>query len=236
MLKLENVTASYGFANVLHNIDLSIEENEIVALIGANGAGKSTTLKAISGVVKLNSGQILFNDVRIDKLRPEEIVSIGIGHVPEGRRVFPGLTVLENLEVGASGWRGMKSTDLSRDLDRVFEMFPALKPRIKQLAWSMSGGEQQMLAISRALMSRPKLLLMDEPSLGLSPLLVQNLTESIKIIRENGTTILLVEQNAKMAFDLADRAYVLEVGEIALSGYTKDLRTDDRVKAAYLAA
>lgn len=236
MLQIDGVSASYGHADVLHEIDLEVEQGEIVALIGANGAGKSTTLQAVSGVVKITQGQILFDNTRIDIKRPDQIVSLGIAHVPEGRRVFPGLSVLENLEVGTASWKGIRNGSIDDDLKKVFGMFPVLEARQKQLAWSMSGGEQQMLAIGRAMMARPKLILMDEPSLGLSPLLVQNLTEAIKAIRETGTTILLVEQNAYMAFKAASKVYVMESGRIVLSGNTDDLQKDERVKNAYLSA
>jgi branched-chain amino acid transport system ATP-binding protein len=236
MLYLENVYVSYGNVKVLFDINLNVYPKEIVALIGANGAGKSTTLKTISGLLKPTQGKIIFEEKRIDSQNPEAIVSLGIAHVPEGRRVFPGLTVLENLEVGTASWRGWGNVDISSDIEQIFNMFPLLKERANQLAWSMSGGEQQMLSIGRALMARPKLILMDEPSLGLSPLIVKSLFDTILEIQKSGTTVLLVEQNAHMALNLATRAYVLENGEVVLHGETEELKRDERVRTAYLSA
>jgi branched-chain amino acid transport system ATP-binding protein len=235
MLRIEDISVSYGQSEVLSDVSLDVREGECVALIGANGAGKSTTLKTISGLLHPTAGKIEFQGQRIDQMPAPAIVGLGIAHVPEGRRVFPGLTVLENLEVGAAS-RGWRNLDLSRDIDRVFSLFPILEPRSKQRAWSMSGGEQQMLAIGRALMARPTLLLMDEPSLGLAPILVEELGNTIGEIREEGTTILLVEQNADMALRMSDRGYVLETGRVVLQGDTEDLARSPKVKEAYLGA
>jgi len=233
MLKLEQIDVYYGNVQALKNVAFEVDTGEIVTLIGANGAGKSTTLKAISGLIRPAQGSIQFLGEAIEKMSVEKIVSKGISHVPEGRRIFPGLTVFGNLEVATSPWR--RSGDgYQKELENVFSLFPQLKERKNQLGWSLSGGEQQMLAIGRGLMSRPRLLLLDEPSLGLAPKLVQSVLETIKLINKQGTTILLIEQNAFAALQIANRGYVLENGWIVLSGPTKDLSQDEKVKKAYL--
>ncbi|MFC1956664.1 ABC transporter ATP-binding protein, partial [Chloroflexota bacterium] len=216
----------------IKGISIEVEEGGIVTLIGSNGAGKSTTLRTISGLKHLTTGEIWFEDQRIDKLAPEKIIKLGIAQVPEGRRVFPQMTVMENLQMGAF-LRGDKD-GINRDLEMVFEHFPVLKERQKQYAGTLSGGEQQMLAMGRALMSNPKLLLLDEPSLGLSPILVQEIAKIIRNISQAGKTIVLVEQNADLALSLAQKGYVLETGNVVLAGDAKDLRENDGVKKAYL--
>lgn len=231
MLELREVSVSYGMIDALKGISLRVEQGEIVALIGANGAGKSTTLMSISGIARLRSGTALFNDMKLSGLPAHEIVQLGISQVPEGRRIFPLMTVRENLEMGAFI---REKRELAGDLARVFEMFPVLKDRNKQLGGTLSGGEQQMLAIGRALMSRPKLLLLDEPSLGLAPIMVNRIFKIIKEINRQGTTILLVEQNAKAALRLAQRAYVMETGKIVMQGQASMLEDDPGIKKAYL--
>jgi branched-chain amino acid transport system ATP-binding protein len=231
MLKLQDVSVSYGMIDALKGVSLTVKHGEIVALIGANGAGKSTALMSISGVVPLRSGRVLYNGEDLSGYRTHEIVQMGISQVPEGRRIFPGMTVRENLEMGAfSG----NSQNISKDIARVFELFPALCDREKQLGGTLSGGEQQMLAIGRALMSRPKLLLLDEPSLGLAPIIARRILRIISEINQHGTTILLVEQNAKAALGLAHRAYVMETGRIAMQGDASALAKDPGIKKAYL--
>jgi branched-chain amino acid transport system ATP-binding protein len=220
LLNLEDLNVHYGAIWALKGVNLTVGEGEIVSLIGANGAGKSTTLRAISGVVKASSGGISFQGEDITKVPAHDIVKKGIAQVPEGRRVFANLSVLENLELGAYIRRDTKG--IKRDLDDVLERFPRLKERIGQVAGTLSGGEQQMLAIGRALMTRPKLMLLDEPSMGLAPLLVKEIFSIIREINEEGTTILLVEQNARMALQVASRAYVLETGRIVLDGSQKN--------------
>ncbi len=232
MLRLEGVVAGYGQTPCLKGISLEVREGEIVSLLGANGAGKTTTLSAVSGLVRVRQGSIAFDGHRIDRLRPEAIAARGIGHVPEGRRVFPRMTVLENLQLGAYVRRDAEG--IRADLQRVFELFPVLRSRSLQLAGTLSGGEQQMLAIGRGLMGRPKLLLLDEPSLGLAPKLVAAMFEIITRINGDGTTILLVEQNAHMALQVAHRGYILETGAIVLSDSAQALAKSPRVKAAYL--
>jgi len=231
MLELRDVTVSYGMIDALKGISINIARGEIVALIGANGAGKSTTLMSISGVVPLRNGMIVYDGARISGLPMHEIVQRGISQVPEGRRIFPRMTVRENLDLGAFS---LKSQEFNHDINRVFEMFPALADRGKQLGGTLSGGEQQMLAIGRALMSRPKLLLLDEPSLGLAPIIVSKIFKIIKEINDQGTTILLVEQNAKAALRLAHRAYVMETGRIVMEGEASKLEKDPGIKKAYL--
>jgi branched-chain amino acid transport system ATP-binding protein len=223
----------YGEVQALHQVSLELNAGEIVALLGANGAGKSTVLRTISSLVRPVRGQILLDDRRIDSERPTNIANLGISHVPEGRRIFPGLTVYENLELATTPWfhRGDNMKDL---LTNVFELFPVLEERQSQFGWSLSGGEQQMLAIGRALMAQPQMILLDEPSLGLAPSLVHTVFEAIQTINKDGTAILLVEQNAFMALQIADRAYVLENGEVVLSGDAKTLAKHPKVKAAYL--
>lgn len=232
MLKIENLSVHYGGIHALHGIDFEVPDGKIVTLIGANGAGKSTTLKAVSGLVKSSSGNIIWNGENLSGLMTKNIVMKGVVLVPEGRHVFPNLTVDENLTLGAFSRSDRQG--ISSDRDRVFTLFPRLKERMKQKAGTLSGGEQQMLAVGRALMSRPRLLMMDEPSLGLAPLIVKMIFEIIKEINKEGTTVLLIEQNAKAALEVADMGYVLETGRITLTGTGKDLLSDDRVRSAYL--
>lgn len=234
-LRLEGIEVRYGQITALNGVSLEVAAGEMVTLIGANGAGKTTTLNAISGFLKPANGAIWLGDRRIDGMDPEQIVDLGIVQVPEGRRVFAGLTVEDNLKVGATRWYRWRS-NLTADLDRVFEMFPRLLERRKQLAWSLSGGEQQMLALGRALMSRPNFLLLDEPSLGLAPNITQELMRTIVSLNRAGTTVLLVEQDANTALKIASRGYALELGSVALSGECKDLREDPRIRQIYLGA
>ncbi len=231
MLELREVTVSYGMIDALKGISLKVKQGEIVALIGANGAGKSTTLMSISGVAPLRSGSIMYEDKETSALPAHEIVRLGISQVPEGRRIFPRMTVRENLEMGAFR---EKKHGLVRHIARVYDMFPALAERGKQLGGTLSGGEQQMLAIGRALMSKPRLLLLDEPSLGLAPIIVGRIFKIIKEINDQGTTVLLVEQNAKAALRLAHRAYVMETGKIVMQGDALVLEKDPGIKKAYL--
>lgn len=232
MLSIENVAAGYGLTTCLKDISLSVHPGEIVALLGANGAGKSTLLMAVSGLVPIRQGAIRFQGTRIDLMQPEAISALGIGHVPEGRRVFARLTVLENLELGA--YAQSRRGQVAEDVDRAFELFPVLRDRRRQLAGTLSGGEQQMLAIARGLMSRPTLLLLDEPSLGLAPKMVQVVFQTLERIHKTGTTILLVEQNARMALDIAQRGYILETGSITMADAATSLANNPQVKAAYL--
>jgi branched-chain amino acid transport system ATP-binding protein len=232
LLEINNVHVHYHKVAALKGIDMAVPEDGIVTIIGANGAGKSTTLRSISGLVRISKGEIVFAGERIDGLPPEKIVALGIAHVPEGRRVFAGLTVEENLHTGAF-LRSDKAA-IEKDLDEVFRHFPRLKERRKQWARSLSGGEQQMLAIGRALMSRPKMLVLDEPSMGLSPVLVQEIARIIRDIVARGVAVVLVEQNAELALRLARFAYVLETGSIALKGPAHELHDNEHVKRAYL--
>ncbi|MEU4643211.1 ABC transporter ATP-binding protein [Micromonospora sp. NPDC023814] len=232
LLEIDDVSLLYGRIQALHGISLTVDEGEIVALIGANGAGKSTTMRAISGIRPVASGSIRFNGEDITKLRADLRVRRGLCQAPEGRGIFPGMTVLENLDMGAYTRRDR--TGIAQDLDRVLNLFPRLAERRKQAGGTLSGGEQQMLAVGRALMSRPKLLLLDEPSMGLAPMLIQQIFDIITEINEQGTTILLVEQNAQQALARAHRAYVLETGRIVKSGTGADLLHDPAVKEAYL--
>ena len=232
MLEVKNIQVAYGKIIAVKDISVTVNEGEIVTLIGSNGAGKSTTLRTISGLIKPKSGEITFNGKRIDGMPGHDIVSLGICHSPEGRRIFPRMTVKENLELGAF-LRNNKS-EVAADMERVLDLFPRLKERIKQTAGTMSGGEQQMLAVSRALMGDPKLLLLDEPSMGLAPVLVELIFDTIVKIRKQGITILLIEQNATAALEVADRAYVLESGKVKMSGSAKELSSDDKVTKAYL--
>lgn len=230
ILEVKNLNVSYGGIKAVKDISFAVETGEIVTLIGANGAGKSSTLRSIVGLVKPESGEITFGEKAIASLPTDQIVGEGITLVPEGRRVFSDLTVLENLKIGAY----MRKDPLDEDIKWVYDLFPRLKERSWQLAGTLSGGEQQMLAIGRALMSRPKLIMMDEPSLGLAPIIVQGVFEIIREINKQGMTILLVEQNANMALKAAHRAYVMETGRITLSGTGKELSENEEVKAAYL--
>ena len=230
MLKIENLVVNYGAIQAVKDISFQVEEKSIVTLIGANGAGKSTTLKAIAGLIKPASGKITFNGTDITGADTTKIVAGGIALVPEGRRVFPDLTVLENIKIGAY----MRKDDLSDDINWVYELFPRLKERHWQQAGTLSGGEQQMLAVARALMSKPSLIMMDEPSLGLSPIFVKNIFDIIKEINKSGVTILLIEQNANMALKIADKGYVLETGMITMEGTGKELLVNEDVKKAYL--
>jgi branched-chain amino acid transport system ATP-binding protein len=232
LLELTDVVVQYGRIQALHGISLEVEEGHIVALIGANGAGKTTTMRAISGLRPLAGGRILFEGKDISKLRADLRVVRGIGQSPEGRGVFPGMTVRENLDMGA--YSRKNKAEIAADLDRVFTLFPRLKEREKQMGGTMSGGEQQMLAVGRALMTRPKLLLLDEPSMGLAPMLIQQIFAIITEINQQGTTILLVEQNAQQALTRAHHAYVLETGRIVKSGSGQDLLHDPAVRDAYL--
>jgi branched-chain amino acid transport system ATP-binding protein len=230
LLELSDVKVRYGAIGALKGITLNVDDGEIVALLGANGAGKTTTLRTISGQLRPYEGQILFDGRRIDGTPAHEVVGLGIGHSPEGRRIFPRMSVLENLQMGA--YRFGKAR--KEDLDRVFTLFPRLLERRTQDGGTLSGGEQQMLAIGRALMSRPRVLLLDEPSMGLAPLLVQQIFDIIREINEQGTTVLLVEQNAAQALSIAHRGYVLETGSIVMSDAASSLLVDPRVRAAYL--
>lgn len=232
MLELSNVNVYYGGIHALKNISINIEEGEIVTLIGANGAGKSTTLKAISGMEKPKNGEIKFNGEKINSLNATDIVKLGISHVPEGRRVFSKMSVMENLEMGA--YTRNDKGEIKKDFEKIFSLFPRLLERKEQMAGTLSGGEQQMLAIGRALMSRPKLILLDEPSMGLAPIVVKEIFAIIRNINETGTTVLLVEQNANMALNAADRAYIIRNGEIEMEGNAKKMVADERVKKAYL--
>jgi branched-chain amino acid transport system ATP-binding protein len=232
MLRIENLEVSYGNIKAIKGISLEVNQGEIVTLIGSNGAGKSTTLRAISGILKPRSGSITFNGERIDGVEGHEIVAKGICQSPEGRRIFPKMTVDENLDLGA--FLRNDKNEIANDRQRVLELFPRLQERIDQKAGTMSGGEQQMLAVGRALMGSPKLLLLDEPSMGLAPVLVEMIFETIEKINKQGTTILLVEQNALAALNVANRAYVLESGSIKMSGKAKDLISNDEVTKAYL--
>ena len=232
MLKVEGVAASYGAVAALRGIDLSVAHGELVCLIGANGAGKSSTLRAISGLLRPSAGRIVFDSREIQGLEPATILEAGIAHCPEGRRVFPYLTVEENLAMGAYVRRDREA--VARDLEGVFAHFPILGERRRQAAGTLSGGEQQMLAIGRALMARPRLILFDEPSLGLAPTVVETTFAIIADIRQQGTTVLMVEQNAYLALQMADRGYVMETGRIVLSGPARDLMADANVRRAYL--
>ena len=232
LLEINNLEVHYGVIQALKGISFEVNEGEIIALIGANGAGKTTTLHTISGILQASSGNIIYDGKNITKVQAHKIVNLGISQVPEGRRVFAQLSVLENLKLGA--FIRKDKDGIEEDLRNIYERFPRLEERKNQLAGTLSGGEQQMLAMGRALMSRPRIILMDEPSMGLSPIYVSEIFDIIKSINKDGTTVLLVEQNAKKALSIADRAYVLETGMIALSGDAKDLMNNDTVKKAYL--
>lgn len=232
MLSVQDLVVNYGSIRAIKGISFEVNQGEIVTLIGANGAGKTTTLHAISGLVKTKSGSVSFCDHDLLSTEPHKILGLGMAHVPEGRRVFSRMTVMENLQMGA--YIRNDASEISEDYDMVFERLPRLKERRKQAAGTLSGGEQQMLAIGRALMGRPKMLLLDEPSMGLSPLLVGEIFKIISDVNESGVTVLLVEQNAKKALEIADRAYVLETGKIVMSGDTLELADNEEVRKAYL--
>ena len=230
ILEIRNLDVRFGGIHAVSGISLDVEQGKIITLIGANGAGKSTTLRAISGIVKAQGGDILFEGQSILGKSPDKIVSRGITMVPEGRKVFPNLTVLENLKIGAY----LRKDNFSSDLEHVYELFPRLKERSWQMAGTLSGGEQQMLAVGRALMAKPKVIMMDEPSLGLAPLVVRDIFSIIRTINESGITVLLVEQNANMALKIAHQGFVLETGVITMTGTGEELLKDERVKEAYL--
>lgn len=232
MLKVENLHVHYGAIHALKGISIEVPQGKIVTLIGANGAGKSTTLRTLSGLIRPSEGSILLEGKEIQKLAAQEIMTLGMSQVPEGRRVFANMTVRENLDLGA--YIRNDKAEIQEDMEKVFLRFPRLKEREKQMAGTLSGGEQQMLAMGRALMSRPRLLLLDEPSMGLAPLLVKEIFKIVEDINAAGTTVLLVEQNAHMALSVADYAYVLETGKISLEGEGKELANSPEVKAAYL--
>lgn len=232
MLEVKNLEVYYGMIQALKGISFEVDEGEVVALIGANGAGKTTTLHTVTGLIAPKSGQIIFEGRDVTKVPGHKLVSMGIAHVPEGRRVFSQLSVYQNLKLGA--YTRKDKNEIEETLDHIYGRFPRLKERKNQLAGTLSGGEQQMLAMGRALMSRPRIILMDEPSMGLSPIFVNEIFDIIKEVSSAGTTVLLVEQNAKKALSIADRAYVLETGNITLSGDAKVLMNDDCVKKAYL--
>jgi len=235
MLRVESISAFYGVIQALRNVSLHVNPGEMVALLGANGAGKTTLMKVISGLLPLSKGRLFFGGRNIAGLPAERVLRLGVGQVPEGRQVFAPLSVLDNLILGAYvRFKGEGKKEVYKDLDSIFEMFPVLKERQKQRAGTLSGGEQQMVAIGRTMMSRPKLLLLDEPSLGLAPLVASGIFQTIRLLRDRGTTILLVEQNAKAALKVADRGYVLETGRIILEGETEDLLNNKEVQRAYL--
>ncbi len=230
MLKVNNLAVSYGAIKAIHGVSLEVYDGEVVSLIGANGAGKTTILRTISGLKKADDGEILFNGTDLRKMEPSKIITLKLAHVPEGRHIFPQMTVEENLEMGAF----TDKKDLEANMEEVFDRFSRLKERRRQLAGTLSGGEQQMLAVGRALMAKPSMILMDEPSMGLSPLLVKEIFSIIKEVNRKGITVLLVEQNAKMALSISSRAYVMETGKITISGDAGELLRDDRVRKAYL--
>ncbi|CAG9609015.1 ABC transporter ATP-binding protein [Pseudoneobacillus rhizosphaerae] len=232
MLKVDDINVYYGNIQALKGVSLEVKEGEIVTLIGANGAGKSTLLKTLSGLLKPKSGTIHYLDGSISGKAPQSIVKTGISHVPEGRRVFANMSVEENLELGAYLRKNTK--EIRKDMEHVYELFPRLQERRKQISGTLSGGEQQMLAMGRAIMAKPKLLLLDEPSMGLAPLMVKNIFQIIEKINREGTTILLVEQNANMALSIADRAYVIETGKVVVSGSASELQSSEQIKKAYL--
>jgi branched-chain amino acid transport system ATP-binding protein len=234
LLEFDDIAAAYGRVQALKGLSLRVNEGEIVALLGANGAGKSTVLRTISGLMRPQSGDIRWNGKSIGGMKPSRVVSLGIAHVPERRRLFPGLTVRENILLGASNLKGVSRQTLEDDVEQKFGIFPEIKPFENALGWTLSGGQQQMVAVARGLMARPKLLLLDEPSLGLAPLIVQQVYRVISQIQKHGTTVLLVEQNARMALSIADRGYVLETGRIVAEGLPSSLIDTEEIKAAYL--
>lgn len=233
LLELDEVVTRYGELEALHGVTLDVDEGEIVALLGANGAGKSTTLKTISRLLAPAGGEVRFAGRSLADRTPEDVVAVGIAHVPEGRKIFPGLSVIDNLRLGATPRRASRA-EVQRDLDEVMAIFPRLRTLTARMGWTLSGGEQQMLAIARGLMARPRLLLLDEPSLGLAPLVVTDVMATIARIARDGTTILLVEQNAHLALQIAQRAYVLETGRVALSGNATALLANEEMRRAYL--
>ena len=232
MLEVKHIDVFYGDVQVLHDVSFEVREHEIVALIGTNGAGKSTILRTISGIMRPEAGEILFGDVPIHNLEPYKLVDTGMSHVPEGRRLFVEMTVEENLDMGSL--RGKAKAEREKTREVVFDLFPRLKERRKQLCGTLSGGEQQMVAIGRGLMSKPKLIMFDEPSLGLAPILVKEIFNIIEKIRQEGVTVLIVEQNVKQTLSISDRAYVLETGRIVLEGAGEAMMNDEHVKTAYL--
>ena len=232
MLEIKDLNVYYGVIQALKGISFEVNEGEVIALIGANGAGKTTTLHTLTGLISAKSGSIVLDGKDITKTPAHKIVKMGIAHVPEGRRIFQNLTVLDNIRLGA--FTRKDKDGIAADVEKVYKLFPRLEERTTQIAGTLSGGEQQMLAMGRALMSKPRIVVMDEPSMGLSPILVSEIFDIIENIREQGTTVLLVEQNAKKALSIADRAYVLETGKIVLSGKASDLINDESVKKAYL--
>jgi branched-chain amino acid transport system ATP-binding protein len=234
LLELKNVQSHYGSVQALKGVSLHVEPGEIVTLLGANGAGKSTTLRSISGLTPPTSGEILFEGKPINRTSPEKIVRMGLAHVPEGRRIFPGLTVRENIMIGTTARGRLSRRQMDTDVEEMYGIFPDLKRLSDALGWSLSGGQQQMLAVARGLMSKPRLLLLDEPSLGLAPIIVQQLFATIRSIRNHGTTVLLVEQNANMALSVADRGYVLATGNVIVQGTPAELLGNEDVRAAYL--
>ena len=234
MLEISGLAVNYGYVRALTGVDITVKKGEIISLIGGNGAGKTTTLMAVSGLVEKQQGRIRFKDKDITRMAPDKIVQMGLAHVPEGRKIFPGLTVYENLIAGTVGNPKLNKQQIQGLMEENFKLFPRLKERLQQGGGSLSGGEQQMLAIGRALMCKPKMLLLDEPSMGLSPLLVQEIFSIIHDVNQSGVTILLVEQNAKMALEIANRAYVLETGSIVMSGDAHELANNDQVRKAYL--
>jgi len=234
LLELKNVSSAYGSVEALRGVTLHVDAGEVVTLLGANGAGKSTTLRTISGLIRPTSGEVWFAGTRIDTLSPEQIVRLGLAHVPEGRRIFPGLTVRENIMLGATSRGKLTRKVMADDVEKMFAIFPDIKRFENSLGWTLSGGQQQMLAVARGLMAMPKLLLLDEPSLGLAPVIVQQLFATIREIHALGTTILLVEQNAHMALSVAARGYVLETGNLKVEGTTSQLLDNEEVRAAYL--
>jgi branched-chain amino acid transport system ATP-binding protein len=234
LLELRNIESFYGNVQALKGVSLHVEKGEIVTLLGANGAGKSTTLRSISGLVRPAAGEILLDGKPISRISPEAIVRAGIAHIPEGRRIFPGLTVQENIMIGTSGRGRLPRGQMQQEVEEMYDIFPDLKRLSGALGWSLSGGQQQMLAVARGLMSKPRLLLLDEPSLGLAPIIVQQLFATIRQIRERGMTVLLVEQNANMALSVADRGYVMVTGTLTVEGTPAQLLDNDEVRAAYL--